>query len=182
MPKKTLLVIAAVAVMLVGATSAYGYHETWDGWFNSGWLECLGARFEYTGGEGRLFDHTYGSVDSFFVYAVTPSTFTCESGEYAGYYIRLWPGATGWKDTGQSGHKEAYNGGWTGKARLYRPYQDPEDFDVWGTWDTGTEYDGMYFDYDPDTPTYSAHWYYGSSTPAGIITGGKGGSAGELQE
>jgi hypothetical protein len=28
---KKLLIIAAIAVMLAGATSAYGYHEAWNG-------------------------------------------------------------------------------------------------------------------------------------------------------
>jgi len=176
---KKLLIIAAVAVMLAVATSAYSYYEAWDGWFNSGYLECLDDTFYYTSGSGTLWDRTYGSVDSFFIYAVTPSTFTCESGEYAGYYIKLWPGATGWKDTGQSGHKEAYNGAWTGKARLYIP--DPPqtfDFTVWGTWNTSTDDD--YFNYGGIPYTYSAHWRALRSSPFGIT--GEGGSAGELQE
>ncbi|TKJ38027.1 hypothetical protein CEE36_10840, partial [candidate division TA06 bacterium B3_TA06] len=84
------LLIAAIAVMLVGATSAYGYYEHWDGWFNSGYL-TYGDTYDYVSGEGVLQDRTYGSVDSFFVNFVTPSTFTCESGEYEGYYIMLWP-------------------------------------------------------------------------------------------
>jgi len=179
---KTLLIIAAVAVMLVAATSAYGYYEAWDGWFNSGYLEYFGARFEYTGGEGVLYDCTYGDVDSFFVYAVTPGTFTCESGEYAGYYIKLWPGASGSKPTGRRGHKEVDDGAtWTGKAILYIPGPPLQtvEFTLEGTWDTEFYY--YYFNYVPATPTYSANWYFGNSTPGGF-TDGDGGSEGELQD
>jgi len=50
------------------------------------------------------------------------------------------------------------------------------DFDVWGTWSTRVGDD--YFDYDPETPTYSAHWVASGSDPEGI-TGGAGGSAGD---
>jgi hypothetical protein len=99
---KTLLLIAGVAIMLAGATSAYGYLERWEGWFNSGYLICLDSRFDYTTGSGTLEDMTDGSDDYFFVSSVTPSTFTCESGEYAGYYIMLWPDASGSKPTGQA--------------------------------------------------------------------------------
>ncbi|MEA3312299.1 MAG: hypothetical protein U9Q76_08810, partial [candidate division WOR-3 bacterium] len=52
---KKLLIITAIAVMLVGATSAYGYWEAWSGWFNSGYLTLFGdARFEYTYGKVYL--------------------------------------------------------------------------------------------------------------------------------
>jgi|GEM_PF-988941 len=188
MPKKALIVIAAIAVMLVGATSVYGYYEVWDGWFNSGSLRLDDTyTFNYVSGQGLLEDTTAGSVDSFFVSTVTPSTFTCESGEYEGYTIKLWPGASGYKYTGQSGQKEAEGDPtptWTGFARRYIP--DPpnppkiEEFDVWGTWNTRA--DGDYFDYTmcpcpPATPTYSAHWIANLSDPLGIT--GEGGSAGD---
>ncbi|TKJ42888.1 hypothetical protein CEE36_06375 [candidate division TA06 bacterium B3_TA06] len=181
MRTKKLLLIAAVAVMLVGATSAYGYYETWDGWFNSGELEYFNSPFYYTNGEGVLQDRTYGSVDSFFVNFVTPSTFTCESGEYEGYYIMLWPDASGSKPTGQSGHKEVHEGAtWSGKAVLFIPnppyLPQTVEFTLEGTWDT--EFYNDYFNYVPHTPTYSAHWYFGSSDPPGF-TGGDGGSEGE---
>jgi len=34
MRDKKILIVAAIAVMLVGATSAFGYYESWDGWVN----------------------------------------------------------------------------------------------------------------------------------------------------
>ncbi|TET22313.1 MAG: hypothetical protein E3J71_06510 [Candidatus Stahlbacteria bacterium] len=177
MSKKTLLLIAAVAVMLAGATSAYGYYETWDGWFNSGYLTYDGNTFNYTSGSGMLDDVTNGSIDEFCITAVTLSTFTCAS---SGYYIRLWPtGATGWKYTGQSGQKEAYDGEWLGSAILTIPgLPDVEFKSVEGTWNTGDEYDDMYFNYGGRPPIYSAHWVLSNSDPPGI-TGGAGGSAGD---
>ncbi|TET23029.1 MAG: hypothetical protein E3J71_03830 [Candidatus Stahlbacteria bacterium] len=169
------LLIAAVAVMLVGATSAYGYHETWNGWFNSGELTYLGATFKYTEGEGVLRDTTDGDVDRFLVPTVTPSTFTCESGEWEGYYIKLWPGASGWKYTGQSEQKEAYDGGWTGFARLYIPFVKPDTFNVEGTWDTDDF--GDYFSYGGIPPIYSAEWDITNSDLDRLD--GAGGSEGE---
>jgi len=179
---KTLLLIAAVAVMLVGATSASAYYEWWDGWFSSGELTYLEATFDYVEGEGMLRDTTAGSVDSFLVPIITPSTFTCAA---TGYYIKLWPGASGSKPTGQRGQKEVNVGAtWAGHAILYilGPPNPPQTvvFDsVWGTWNTTSEA-GDCFDYGGIPPIYSAHWYVVGSTPGGL--GGDGGSAGDLQD
>jgi hypothetical protein len=180
MRTKKLLLIAAIAVMLAGATNAYGYgyYEGWDGWFNSGELKYLGATFEYTEGSGVLEDTTAGSVDSFWVPTVTPSTFTCESGIYKGYSIQLWPDASGRKPTGQSEQKEVDPGAtWEGYGRLYIPSTPPDtvDFTVWGTWDTDDA--GDYFDYGGRPPIYSAEWDITRSVPGGLD--GVGGSEGE---
>jgi len=125
-----------------------------------------------------LEDNTDGDVDEFFVSAVCFSTFTCAA---SGNYIRLWPGASGYKYTGQSGQKEVHdNATWSGYARLYIP-QPPNppkevDFTVWGTWNTRVGDDC--FNYGGRPPIYSAHWYFGSSDPPGF-TGGAGGSEGD---
>jgi len=173
MPKKTLLVIAAVAVMLVAATSAYGYHEVWDGWFNSGYLTLDSDTFDYVEGQSTVEDYTAGSVDSFTIWAIPYRSFYCAT---TGYTIRLWvTTATGWKYTVQEGQKEAYDGGWTGEAILYRPLlPDDLDFDVWGTW--GSTY--PHFNYNTDS--YTAWWRVSNSRPLGL--GGKGGSSGTLRE
>jgi hypothetical protein len=184
---KKLSIIAAVAVMLAAATSAHAYYEWWEGWFNSGWLILSTPSpprvdtFYYTTGQSTLVDCTDGDVDEFYVPSVTPSTFTCSTqGPYMGCYIKVWSNPSGSKDTGQEGQKEVNRGAtWTGTAKLYQPGKDPEDFNVSGTWDTGTSIDDMYFDYDPETPTYSAHWVMNYSNPDGLT--GEGGSAGELQ-
>ncbi|MBA7600430.1 hypothetical protein ES703_07482 [subsurface metagenome] len=184
MSKKTLLVIAAVAVMLVAATNASAYCEAWTGWFNSGYLEYFGATFEYTNGEGRLEDRTYGSVDSFYITTVTPSTFTCTR---TGCTIKLWVTTpSGSKDTGQEGQKQVDEAEWSGNAIRIIPQPPPnppkiDTFTVWGTWNT-TDEPGDYFDYTmcpcpPDTPTYSAHWIASYSSPLGIT--GEGDSAGD---
>jgi hypothetical protein len=176
--KKTLLLIAGVAIMLAAAINAYAYTERWNGWFNSGYLEYDGYTFNYTTGESTLEDHTYGSVDSFSVSAVTPSTFTCSTGgECHGYYIKVWSDPSGCKDTGQEDQKEVKgNPTWTGYAILYNNmHRFVDDFDVGGTWNTSAG--GDYFDYDPETPTYSAHWTLSISDPLGIT--GDGGSAGD---
>ncbi|TKJ44272.1 hypothetical protein CEE36_00590 [candidate division TA06 bacterium B3_TA06] len=159
--------------MLVDATSAYGYYEGWDGWFNSGFLTFLeGDPFDYVEGEGRLEDLTSGDVDTFFVSTITPSTFTCAT---SGWTIKLWPGASGSKPTGQEGQKEAYNGAWSGYAILTITGFPPDTFTVVGTWASTDPY---HFNYDsePD-PTYTAWWRVSNSDPEGIE--GEGGSAGE---
>jgi hypothetical protein len=178
---KALLLIAGVAIMLAAATSASAYLEYWEGWFNSGYLVYDDYTFNYTEGESTLEDHTVGDVDEFSVSSITSSTFTCSTGGgYYNYSIKVWSNPSGWKDTGRSGQKEVNRGAtWTGTAKLYQPGKDPEDFNVSGTWDTGTSIDDMYFDYDPETPTYSAHWVMNYSNPDGLT--GEGGSAGELQ-
>jgi hypothetical protein len=188
MSKKTLLIIAAVAVMLAGATSAYGYQEYWEGWFNSGYLILSTSSpprvdtFHYTTGESILEDHTVGDVDEFHVPSVTPSTFTCYTEPYMGCYIKVWSNPSGSKDTGQEDQKEVNRGAtWTGTAILYQPGKDPEEFDVEGTWNTEDAGDCFdYTDYPEEDATYSAHWVMNYSDPDRLR--GEGGSAGTLQE
>jgi len=173
---KKLILIAAIAVMLAGATSAYGYFEVWNGWFNSGELTLTLDRdytFDYVSGEGTLEDTTNGDVDEFAIYAIPALTFTCTS---TGWTIRLWAApASGWKYTGQSGQKEAYDGAWSGYAILTRPPLDPMVFDtVEGTWDTDDLSD--YFNYGGRPPIYSAEWDIIRSVPDSLD--GVGGSEG----
>jgi opacity protein-like surface antigen len=183
---KKLSIIAAVAATLAAATSASAYHETWNGWFNSGYLTYMNNTFDYTSGEGELEDMTDGDDDEFFVSATDVSTFTCQSGQFQGYYIMLYPDASGSKPTGRSGHKEAEGDPsptWTATGFLHIPSSPPEtiEFTASGTWDTGTPRDGYYFNYPnpPATPTYSAYWHLGDSDLEGL-TEGEGGSEGEL--
>ncbi|MBA7605296.1 hypothetical protein ES703_12426 [subsurface metagenome] len=180
MRNKKILIIAAVAVMLVGATSAYAYHEVWDGWFNSGYLILSDVEteqyFEYVEGEGILEDLTAGDIDTFFIAAISVLTFTCiETGDT----IKLWAApASGSKPTGQSGIKEVNEGAaWSGMAILRRSGLPPDTFDVEGTWDTTSEA-GDCFNYLPGKPpNYSAHWEISNSEPEGLT--GAGGSAGD---
>jgi len=179
MRTKKLLLITAVAVMLVGATNAYGYYEAWDGWFNSGQLRLDDTyTFDYVSGQGTLEDTTAGSFDSFTVYAIPVLTFTC-SGVGT---ITLWAHtASGRKPTGQSGQKEVNRGAtWLGFARLYDDNFDPvlTFTSVIGTWNT-TVVEGDCFNYGGRPHIYSAHWVVGRSTPDGLT--GDGGSAGDEQ-
>jgi hypothetical protein len=172
---KKLLIIAAVAVMLAGATSASAYQETWNGWFNSGWLTFLsGDTFYYSYGSSTLHDTTAGSVDQFYNYTVNPSTFTCAT---SGYYIMLWPHTpSGYKYTGQSGQKSSHNGVWEGTAKLYNnSHQLLQEFDVSGTWAST----GNGFNYDTDPDSYTAEWRLITSNPEDLE--GRGGSAGTRQ-
>jgi hypothetical protein len=180
---KALLLIAGVAIMLAAATSASAYLEYWEGWFNSGYLVYDDYTFNYTEGESTLEDHTVGDVDEFSVSSITSSTFTCSTGGgYYNYSIKVWSDPSGWKDTGRSGQKEAEGDPtptWTGTAKLYNDEHVLQDtYTIGGTWNTGNEYDDMYFDYDPETPTYSAHWILSGSSPPDI-TEGEGDSEGE---
>jgi hypothetical protein len=173
---QTILIIAAVAVMLVGATSASAYYERWDGWVNSGSLEYGDDTYNYVEGQGTIEDNTDGSLDTFFITSVPYRSFYCTT---TGYSIRLWVHtATGCKDTGQEDQKEVdENATWTGTAKLYDDENHPiQTFNtVVGTWDTSAG--GDYFDYDPETPIYSAHWVASYSSPSGIT--GEGGSEGD---
>jgi len=169
---KTLLIIAAVAVMLVAATNASAYHEHWDGWFNSGYLTYDGYTYNHVEGIGGVADTTNGDVDEFFLDAITVITFYC-SGTDGTIVVRL-TSSSGSKPTGQEDQKEG-SGNWGGTAVLTRPGLPNVNFTTLvGTWDTNDA--GDYFNYAPETPTYSAKWYVSYSDPDGLT--GAGGSAG----
>jgi len=172
---KKLIVIAAIAVMLAGATSAYGYYEAWDGWFNSGYLTYDGYTYDYVEGVGEVADTTNGDVDEFFLDAIAVITFYCSGN--GGTIVVSLTSSTGWKYTGQSGQKEAYEGEWADTATLTITGFPPVVFDsVWGTWQS-TDPDCFNYDSRPD-PTYTASWFVTGSDPPGIE--GQGTSAGKL--
>jgi len=172
MSKKTLLIIAAIAVMLMAATSAYGYYEDWDGWFNSGYLTYGGNEFTSIGGWDVVSDSTIDDKpDDFYLLNDAMVDFVYDGGWYEDTITLGVSGFTGSKPTGQSGQKEG-SGGWSGMAILTIPDLPPVVFDtVEGTWDTDDA--GDYFDYDsrPD-PTYTADWDVTGSVPDGITGGG----------
>ncbi|MEA3311792.1 MAG: hypothetical protein U9Q76_06195 [candidate division WOR-3 bacterium] len=173
---KTLLLIAAIAVMLVGATSAYGYHEAWDGWFSWGILYYEDSAYTCSSPGGTVYDSTAGTVDNFYFSGGIPvAAFVCSAINDT-IYLTV-SSSTGSKTTGQSGTKEG-NGDWSGSAVRRGPSHPPQTFSlVRGTWDTqDTEGQTRYFDYRPATPTYSARWNVSYSIPWGIT--GRGGSSG----
>ena len=176
MSKKTLLVIAAVAVMLVGATSAYGYDEMWSGWWYSGTLTY--NSHDYTAVDsGYVSDSTFSdTTDTFYLPQDVIVNFIYVVGEIEDTIEFENTVFTGSKPTGQSGTKEG-SGVWLGSAILRRSGLPPVVFDtVEGTWNTREA--GDYFDYTmcppcpPRTPTYSAKWVVTRSVPDGITGGG----------
>ena len=174
---KKLLVIAAVAVMLVGATSAYGYYEDWDGWFNSGYITYGGNNYTSVG-SNVVSDSTLLLLpqDNFYLKANASVDFVYDGGWYEDTLTLGISRFFGSKPTGdESGHKEG-SGGWSGSARVHGPGHPDLYFTIWGTWDT----DGAneYFDYRTcpcppgDPPTYTADWDVTGSYPDGITGGG----------
>ncbi|MEA3311460.1 MAG: hypothetical protein U9Q76_04495 [candidate division WOR-3 bacterium] len=173
---KTLILIAAVAVMLVAATSASAYYEAWNGWFSSGTLTYGGNNYYYSDTGGIACDSTYSATrDTFYLpdtNFVTAFPFVC-SAIHDTIYLNA-NRFTGGKETGQSSTKEG-NGDWSGSAVRRGPGHPPQTFSlVRGTWDTSGP--GECFDYRPATPTYSAGWHVTRSTPLGL--GGDGTSSG----
>ena len=167
--KKTLLLIAAIAVMLAAATSAYGYWETWNGWWYSGTLTY--NSHDYTAVDsGYVSDSTFSdTTDTFYLPQDVTVDFVYVIGEIEDTIEFENTVFTGSKPTGQSGTKEG-SGVWLGSAILRRSGLPPVVFDsVWGTWwSTGNHFN---YNSEPD-PTYTASWLVTGSDPDGITGGG----------
>ena len=183
MPKKPLLIIAAVAVMLVGATSAYGDYtqEIWNGWFSWGTLTYDDYNYYYSADGGVVLDtvNDAGTYDLFYLtqQAQLVEAFVCSQLDDTIYLAVSY--VDGSKPHGESGQKEVDDGGWSGSAVRRKNEVETIFSSVEGTWDTDEEDD--YFDYTmcpcpPNTPTYSGKWYVTDSTPSGLT--GDGGSSG----
>jgi len=175
---KKLLLIAAIAVMLAGATSAYGddyTHERWDGWFNSGHLNYDSKTYTIVESYSTVDDSTYipENRDTFYL-TVDVLTFVCAAGYNDSIFVCI-SAFTGGKEYGTSGTHEG-SGSWSGSGYSDRS-AEPETklFDFGGTWDTDDAND--YFNYNPRTPTYNADWDVTGSNPPGIT--GDGTSSGE---
>jgi hypothetical protein len=167
MSKKTLLLIAGVAIMLTGATSAYAYHEGWDGWFNSGTLYYNSKTYTISGSCFCADDSTFSvTVDTFYVTAVPRIAFICAAGYGDSIFVYIDVTFTGWKYTGQSGTK-AGAGSWSGSGYSNRLMTN-KLFDFWGTWAST----GNHFYYRPSPPTYTADWVVTGSNPLNAVTGG----------
>lgn len=162
MSKKTLLVIAAVAVMLLGATSAYGYYETWDGWWSSGTIEYDENTYTHSGEGFMIRDSTYSETRDTFYFssgAVNLMPFVCDDVNPPDTIFLALPlsGTYGGKPTGQSGEKYGI-GEWSGTGY---DHELVKIFDIEGTW-TGT------FNYTDRPYIYTAVAYSTWSSPPGI--------------
>jgi len=177
MSKKITLIIA-VAMILVAASSAYGYSKEWGAaFFDSGTITCNDTTYTYWGSscvvESYIYAWTYNvNVDSItganldtylatFRYIDDPDTsyLNLELVDYGSYKKLL-----GWKETDTTGEKEG-GGTWTGHCSA-------KSFYVTGTWSTGTGLDDYYFDYDEDPPVGSGPWAIAWSSPPGVIGDG----------
>ncbi len=162
---KKLLLIAAVAVMLLGATNAYGYYEGWDGWFNSGTLVYDSKNYTIVESYNTVDDSTYTRFplpdrDTFYL-TVDVLTFVCAAGPDDSIFVGIST-FTGGKEYGTSGTHEG-SGFWSGSG-----YSDNSGetklFDFGGTWaSTGND-----FNYNTRPPTYTASWLV---NPLGVVTG-----------
>ncbi|MCK4334703.1 hypothetical protein KAX06_07995 [candidate division WOR-3 bacterium] len=165
---KKLLIIAAVAVMLAGATSAYGYWEQWSGWWYSGTLTY--NSHDYTAVDfGYVSDSSFSrETDTFYLPQDVIVNFIYVVGEIEDTIEFENTVFTGSKPTGQSGTKEG-SGVWLGMAILRRSGLPPVVFDtVEGTWRSTYPH----FNYDTRPPTYTASWLVTRSVPDGITGGG----------
>ena len=171
---KKLLLIAAVAVMLVGATSAYGYYEGWNGWFKDGYLNYNSKRYTIVESYNTVDDSTYIplTLDTFYL-TVDVLTFVCAAGYNDSIFVCI-PTFTGGKPYGTTGEKDGW-GFWSGAGYSDRS-AEPETklFDFGGTWE-------VEFDYTPlphDDPTCEGTWMVTwSGWP--VPVGGIGSSSGE---
>ncbi len=162
---KTPLLIAAVAVMLLSATSAQAvYWESWTGYFATGYIHVYNKDYDFSmsGSSGRTVCKEGSTRDTFlndstdFVgYFVNTETMVPDTLKLTGATYLTHPKFFGWKYTGQSGTKEGEDGLWCAYARA-GSNGTYTYFYIWGAWSTsgGDEY----FNYNNTPPTWSGHW------------------------
>jgi hypothetical protein len=166
MSKKTLLLIAGVAIMLAGATSAHAYHEIWDGWFDSGSLHYNSKTYTVVENNLIVNDSTYSPTRDTFYLTVDVIAFVCAAGYNDSIFVCI-PTFTGGKETGTSG-THLGDGSWSGSGYSDRSATN-KLFDIWGTW--GTYIDPDCFNYGGLPPIYDADWRVIGSNPEGFVTG-----------
>jgi len=150
------------------------YLETWDGWFNSGYLTYGGN--DYTSvGSGIVSDSTLTleEEDDFYLKANASVDFVYDGGWYEDTISLGISRFFGSKTTDQSGTKEG-SGGWSGTGRVHGPGHEDVNFVLGGTWEAEFTYTG-----DPPDGTYEGTWRVTSSWP--VFVSGIGGSSGFLQ-
>jgi len=162
--------IMSKKLLLIAATSAYGYWEQWDGWWYSGTLTY--NSHDYTAVDsGYVSDSTFSdTTDTFYLPQDVIVNFIYVVGEIEDTIEFEDTVFTGSKPTGdESGTKEG-SGVWLGTAILRRSGLPPVVFDsVWGTW--WSTYPHFNYDSEPD-PTYTADWDVTGSNPPGITGDG----------
>lgn len=167
MDKHKTLIVAAI-VMLVAATSAFGYHEQWSGWFSEGTLTYNG--YDYVrNGTGGTVDDTSGTSYDYFYYDGNAFVVAFVCSALSDTIYLAVDSVSGSKVTGQTETKEG-SGYWVGSA-VRRKCPTPGIENEWdpiaGTWDTEESYED--FDYTTAPPSYQAGW---DVYPTASLTGG----------
>jgi hypothetical protein len=167
MRTKKLLLIAAIAVMLAAATSAYGYHEVWDGWWSSGWIDYNDHLYTQSGEGGYIRDYTYSATRDTFYFgaAMALIPFVCEEIDDTICLELPLSETYGGKETGTEDTKEG-EGEWSGTGYHLEDHELVWIFDILGTWYSTAP---NHFNYDsrPD-PTYTAESPSTGSNPPGV--------------
>lgn len=146
--------------MLTAATSAYGYHETWNGWYTTGTLYYNNNAYSWSNPGLSASDSTIGSRDTFYqsgTWGTMP--FVCDAIDDTIYLVVN--SFTGGKPTGESGTKDGA-GTWAGG---YLIASTRSSGSISGTWSAT-------FDYTQVTPSYSGTWTRTASSPDNITGGG----------
>lgn len=173
MASKKALIIIAVAMMLIAASSAYAYTELWSGGCGTGTLTYNDDDYYYDHGDynGNIRDttKTAGQRDTFDLYTCTwEAVFYHWSGgiEHSGsiddslVITEYSWGVRGWKYTGTTGTKY-------GEGTFIAACTN-KNFVFYGTWDNTT------FDYTPHTPTASGDWDVTGTYPDQVDLEGDG--------
>ena len=169
MSKKNALTIVALFLMVAASSTAYGYGETWDGWFSGGTLYYGGNTYTYVMGNGSANDttNTLGTLDLF--YTTGPSFCIPFANTSGNDTILLGVSSiSGSKTTGQSGTKNG-TGNWSGSGVRRQGMTIFTTFtSISGTWSATFSY----INCPPNKPTYTGSWLVTSSTPSGLTGGG----------
>lgn len=156
--KRTPLILIAIVVMAVAATTAFAYYETWEEFiWSNGTLYYDGNAYTCSFDGGFLCDSTATNVDLFYMKGdgvVVPF-------DYRGDTIWLTVSAfSGSKPTGQSGVKEA-SGTWSGSAYVKSAART---YTLGGTWASRNND----FDYTSTPWTWDAEVEVTWCNPSGI--------------
>ena len=161
--KRHIIVVLATIALLVTAGTAYGYGETWGGWFTSGTIYYNNNPYTWSGSGGSVKDTTGGTTDLFYITSAVPTLPFTYGTDTIFLAVNSFNGS---KPTGQTGTKGG-GGNWGGS---YYIKSSAQSGNISGTWLAS-------FDYSNNPPTYRGGWTVTSATPP--IQRGDGSSVGQ---
>lgn len=183
---KTSLLIAAVAVMLLSATSAQAvYWESWTGFFADGYIHVYNKDYTFsTSGssgrtvckEGTAKDTFYNDSTNFVAYFIYDEEVVPDTLKLTGATYLTHPKFFGTKDTDQEDQKEG-SGIWCAYAQA-GSNGDYTYFYIWGAWLCNNIQEDKCFDYDNTPPTFYGTW---NVTQGTVTCSGSGTVAGTQQ-